>query len=127
MDRLPQVGQGVRIPWGLETVEGEIVDLAPPRHAVVRVPVQGAAGEIIDSTTVRMPIEALEELPPWRVLATRHGSPKPGADASEAWWVAAGRNGEEATVEVRVSGSLAASKSAQVPAESRRAIETHGR
>jgi hypothetical protein len=127
MDALPQLGQGVRVAWGLSSVEGEVIDLVPPRHVVVRIPVRGASGEQIDSNTVRMPIDALEALPRWRVVRTRRGTPSAGADATKAWWVATRRNGDEATVEVRVSDSLAASTSLRVPEESRRAVETRGR
>lgn len=128
MQKLPEIGEGVRVPWGLDLVPAEVVDVIPPDHAVVRVLVEGASGEPIDSTTISSNIAALSELPPWRVTRTRHGRPTPGADASEAWWFDLERDGEKARVEVRVSGSLAATRPhGRLPQEAARALQTQGR
>ena len=96
-----------------------------PNHAVVRVSVGGKGGEAEDET-VRFPISSLQELPRWRLVSARRGAAAPGADAPEAFWVTAQRDGEEAKVEVRISGSLAASR-ARPPREAAEAIRTRGR
>lgn len=125
MERLPDIGEGVRVPWGLDEVAGEVVDVIAPNHAVVRVSLGGEAAETEDET-VRLPISALEELPRWRFVTARRGAAAPGADAPEAFWVTAQRDGEEAKVEVRISGSLAASR-VRPTREAADAIRTKGR
>jgi len=127
VQQLPEIGDGVRIPWGLDTAKGEVVDLLPPNHAVVEVPVVDASGEVIDTTVVRLRLDALEALPPWRIVKSKSGPPQAGADASKSWWVEAARNGDVAKTEVRVSGSLAASSRTNLPADTRRALSTQGK
>jgi hypothetical protein len=125
VERLPDIGEGVLVPWGLDEVQGEVVDVIAPSHAVVRVSLGAEAGEDGDET-VRLPISALQELPRWRPVGARRGAAAPGADAPRAFWITAQRDGEEAKVEVRISGSLAASQ-ARLPREASEAIRTQGR
>lgn len=120
-----EVGDGVIVPWGLDEVEGEVVDVVNPAHVVVAVPVEGAAGETLDTIRASYPIDVLRELPPWRVVSIRTGEPSRGADATKAWWLSLERGDLTARVEVRLSGSAAAS--ASLPEESRRAIQTRGK
>ena len=126
MNRLPLIGEGVRVPWGLDLLPGEVVDVLPPDHAVVEVPVEGADDEV-GSTSVRVRISGLEELPRWRVVQARHGRPSPGADATEAWWTEAERGNDRARVEVRLSGTAASMPEALLPDETREGIRTKGR
>jgi hypothetical protein len=126
VNRLPLIGEGVLVPWGLDELAGEVVDVLPPDHAVVYIPVEDVSEEDA-STSVRARIDALNELPPWRVVRTRPGNPSPGADATQAWWVDAERDGQTARVEVRLSGTAAAMPQPLKVTETRRGIETKGR
>lgn len=127
MNVLPAVRQGVRFPLGLGTVEGEVVDVFPPDHVVVRVPVRDSAGAAIDWDTIRVKVDALAELPPWKVTGAERGQPTPGADAAAAFHVAAKRNGDSTTSEVRVSATAAAVDPRTLPPESILALQTEGR
>lgn len=124
---LPSVRQGVRFPLGLAVVEGEVVDVLPPDHVVVRVPVRDSAGAAIDWDTIRVKLDALAELPPWKVTGAEPRQPSPGADAAAAFQVKAVRNGDNATSEVRVSGTAAAVDPRTLPPESILALQTEGR
>lgn len=132
MERLPDIGEGVLVPWGLDEIPGEVVDVVPPNHAVVRVSPRGEADGSeeeavgVEGETVRLRIAALQELPKWRPVSVRRGAATAGADAPGAFWVTARRDGEEAKVEVRISGSLAASRG-RVPRDATEAIQTQGR
>jgi hypothetical protein len=125
VNKTPEIGDGVLVPWGLDEVPGEVVDVVPPNHVVVRVPLEDEAGST-EGETVRFPLDALQELSQWRPVRTRRGAATPGADAPAAFWVTARRDGEETKVEVRVSGTLAASQG-RVPKESADALQTQGR
>ena len=125
MNRLPQLGEGVRVPWGLDEVPGEVIDVVPPHHAVVDVVVEGASEEALSTSSVRVRVDALKELERWRVVGTRKGAPTAGADATLAWWVQARRGRDEARVEVRLSGSAAAVS--HLPDEAAAAVRSHGR
>ena len=116
----------MRVPWGLDEVPGEVVDLRDSAHAVVVVPVQGASGETLDTVRATFNVDALKELPNWRVEGSREGRPASGADATKAWYVDASRNGDQARVEVRLSGTAAAMQ-ARLPDESKKAIRTRGK
>ena len=127
MDRLPLLGEGVKVPWGLDSVPGEVIDLLPPNHALVSVPVEGA-GHDAPATSIRIGIDVLEELRPWHVVHTERGAPSPGSDAERAWWIDAARENEDdrARVEVRLSGTAASMPEALLPDETRRGIRTEG-
>jgi hypothetical protein len=125
MNHVPRIGEGVLVPWGLSDVPGEVIDLRDPTHAVVAVRVEGASGEELDTTHATFDVGMLRELPPWRPLRVREGRPAAGADATKAWYVDASRNGDEARVEVRLSGSAAASRN--LPQEAQRAVQTRGK
>jgi hypothetical protein len=125
MTHTPEVGDGVRVPWGLEEVDGEVVDVLNANNVVVAVPVEGASGERLDTIRATYSVDVLQDLSPWRITAIKVGSPTAGADATKAWYVDAARDGETARVEVRLSGSAAASRT--VAPESRQAIQTRGR
>jgi hypothetical protein len=127
MQRLPEIGDGVRVPWGLDAVAGEVIDVVPPGHAIVAVPVEGASEEALETTPVRMSIDSLEELPRWRVKRSKKGAAAPGADAVSSWWIDAERDGQAARVEVRVSGSLATLPHGSFPGDVARALKTEGR
>jgi hypothetical protein len=127
MNRLPRIGEGVLVPWGVDAVPGEVVEVLPPDHVVVHVPVEGAAEDETEPTSLRVRVGGLQELPRWHVVETRAGSPAPGADASEAWWIRAERNGDVARVEVRLSGTAAAMPPAVLVDETREGIRTKGR
>src|SRR5437588_775888 len=90
---LPEIGDGVLVPWGLDTVSGEVVDVLSSDHVVVRVPVDDASSEEIDSTTIRVRADALQAMPSWKFVRSRRGRPTPGADAALAWWIDAARPG----------------------------------
>lgn len=124
----PRIGEGVWVPWGLDKVPGEVLEVYDA-HAVVEVPVQGAGGERLESVSARFRIDELEPYLQWQVVASRVGAPRSGADAASAWYVDADRNGDMAKVEVRVSGSLAAQmQGPRTPAsEAQEAFETDGR
>lgn len=126
MDWRLELGEGVLVPWGVDEVPGEVVDLRDPSHAVVAVAVQGASGETLDTVPMTFATAALKPLPPWRVERTREGHPAPGADATKAWYVDASRNGHEARVEVRLSGTAGAMRD-RLPEEAQRAIRTRGK
>jgi hypothetical protein len=126
LNRTPLIGEGVRVPWGFDTVPGEVVDLRDDHHAVVDVPIEGASGEALDTIRATFNVDTLEELPRWQVTGTRGGRPTPGADATAAWYVDAQRDGDETRVEVRLSDTAAAMRTS-LPAEARRAIQTRGR
>jgi hypothetical protein len=127
VNRIPLIGEGVLVPWGVDQLPGEVVDVLPPDHAVVEVPVEGVATDDIGSTSVRVRISALGELARWRVVRTRHGQPSPGADATEAWWVDAERGNDRAQVEVRLSGTAASMPPVLLVDETRKGIRTKGR
>jgi hypothetical protein len=126
MNRLPLIGEGVLVPWGVDQLPGEVVDVLPPDHAVVEVPVEGTANDV-GSTSVRVRTTALVELPLWRVVRTRHGKPSPGADATGAWWIDAERGNDRAQVEVRLSGTAASMPPALMVDETREGVRTKGR
>lgn len=126
MNRLPRIGEGVRVPWGLDSLPGEVVDVLPPDHVVVEVPVEGIPHEN-RATSVRVRIDGLQELPRWRVVETRLGAPSSGADAAKAWWIDAEREQEHARLEVRLSGTAAAMPQALLPDDTRKGIRTKGR
>lgn len=125
----PRIGEGVLVPWGLEALPGEVLEVYAGRHAVVAVEIQGASGEVLDTTQVRFRVEELEPLPRWRVRNSKKGRPSPGADAAGAWYVDADRNGDSARVEVRLSGTLGATlASGRTPSgEPADAVRTAGR
>ncbi|MEX1008550.1 MAG: hypothetical protein WD271_11975 [Acidimicrobiia bacterium] len=53
-----KIGDRVRVPWGVDAVDGTIVQLhGPPgrRFALVRIPVRGSAGETLEETEVSLP------------------------------------------------------------------------
>jgi hypothetical protein len=129
MNQMPEIGQGVRVPWGVDMRPGEVVDSPRPSHAVVAVSVEGASGEQLDAVPATFSVDALEPLPLWKVENVRPGTPSRGADAARAWYIDASRNGDSARVEVRVSGSLAASQrsSDRFPSDTRKALQTRGR
>lgn len=108
MNRAPEIGEAVWVPWGFDKVPGEVRDLFGD-HAVVDVIVQGSSGEELDRESVHVRIDSLDEYPSWQVRRSHKGAPKSGADAVDAWYIDAERNGDSARVEVRVSGTLAAS------------------
>lgn len=120
-----EVGDGVLVPWGLETVEGEVVDVINQNSVVVVVPVEGTSGEQLDTIRATYSTDVLAQLPPWQVKSIRQGSPSLGADATRAWFIEAVRGSETAAIEVRLSGSAAASSA--LSAESKRAVDTRGR
>lgn len=126
VNRLPLVGEGVRVPWGVDMLPGEVVDVIPPDHVVVSVPLEGIPDED-GATSVRVRVSALEQLTPWRVVKTRPGQPSSGADAVEAWWIDAERGDERARVEVRLSGTAAAMDPEALPDETTQGIRTKGR
>jgi hypothetical protein len=101
------------------------MDVLPSNHVLIEVPVEGVDGD--GGTTVRVRADVLEELPRWRVVASRQGSPSAGADATKAWWVDAERDGDRAHVEVRLSGTAASMPEMLLPDETRKGISTHGR
>ena len=88
----PRIGEGVWVPWGLDRVPGEVLEVHDAQ-AVVEVPVQGAAGERLESVSARFRVDELEPYVQWQVVASRRGSPRSGADAASAWYVDAARNG----------------------------------
>jgi hypothetical protein len=127
VNRIPLIGEGVLVPWGVDQLPGEVVDVLPPDHAVVEIPVEEVATDDVDSTSVRVRISTLDELPRWRVVRTRHGKPSPGADATEAWWVDAERGKDRAQVEVRLSRTAASMPPGLLVDETREGIRTKGR
>lgn len=56
------VGQRVRVPWGLDTVEGTIVELVGrPPHRVVRVAIQlGAPDDADDAVVIALPTDSID-------------------------------------------------------------------
>lgn len=123
----PRVGEGVWVPWGLDRVPGEVLEVHDA-HAVVEVPVQGAGGERLESVSARFRVDELEPYLRWQVVASREGAPRRGADAASAWYVDADRNGDVAKVEVRVSGSSAAQmQGSRTPPETKEAFQSSGR
>lgn len=55
-------GDPVNVPWGLDTVTGTVLSVYGPRarpHALVSIPIRGAEGEVLDTTTVSFPLDAL--------------------------------------------------------------------
>jgi hypothetical protein len=55
-------GDRVTVPWGLDNVEGIVIDIyGPPgeRHVLVRVPVMGSTGETLEVSEVSYPERAL--------------------------------------------------------------------
>ncbi len=126
VNRLPQIGEGVLVPWGVDTVPGEVTDVLRSNHVLVEVPVERVEGNGA-STSIRVRADALQELPRWQSVDSRQGSPSAGADATRAWWVTAERNGDRAQVEVRLSGTAAAMPPALLPDETRKGISTDGR
>jgi hypothetical protein len=58
----PQVGQRVKVYWGLDEVEGRVVDVygqGSLARARVEIPVLGPDGEELDTETFSLPFEAL--------------------------------------------------------------------
>jgi hypothetical protein len=77
----PKAGDVVRVPWGLDTATGDIVEIqGPPArpHAVVALPVLGARGEVLDQTTVTFPLDSVEVVRT-RVIGDKDITP-PGMD-----------------------------------------------
>jgi hypothetical protein len=129
MERTPQIGEGVRVPLASGEVVGEVVGIPSAGYVVVEIPIEGASGETLETVTIRRPIEGLRDLPRWKVVSTKQAAPSAGADADLAWYVDAARNGEDASVEVRVAGGLAArrNRGGRLPKESEQAFRTRGR
>jgi hypothetical protein len=128
VNRQPLIGEGVIVPWGLDEVRGEVVDLRGPAHAIVAVPIEGSSGEQLDTVEATFNIDAMRELPRWRVVGSQQGVPAPGADAYRAWYVDASRNGDSARVEVRVARTVdAVAHAASLAEDSQRALATNGR
>jgi primosomal protein N' len=56
-------GDRVKVPWGLDDLIGIVIEVYGPRGApsvLVEVPVHGASGEVLETTTVSYPASALE-------------------------------------------------------------------
>lgn len=61
------IGDHIEVRWGVGTIIGEIADVygsGPARRVVVKIPVHGPGDEILDHSTVALPLEFVE-----RVLA----------------------------------------------------------
>ncbi len=57
-----RAGDKVMVPWGLEELLGVVVEVyGPPGRlsAMVKVPVHGSSGEVLEETTLSFPLEAL--------------------------------------------------------------------
>jgi hypothetical protein len=57
-----RIGDRVTVPWGLEELPGVVVEIyGPPGRpsAMVRLPVYGSSGEILEETTLSFPLDAL--------------------------------------------------------------------
>lgn len=66
--RNPAVGDHVRVPWGLDVLDGVVVQTystGSGRRAVVQVSVPGATEEDSAATTVTLPVDALEPADWW--------------------------------------------------------------
>jgi hypothetical protein len=66
--RLVELGYGTRVvvPWGLDEIEGTVVYVyGPPGHqsVMVRIPIQGTGGQVLDEEEISFPREALKTVP----------------------------------------------------------------
>lgn len=55
-------GDDVEVPWGLDRIVGTVREIyGPPgkRFVMVEVPVHGASGEVLETTTVSVPADTL--------------------------------------------------------------------
>ena len=55
-------GDDVEVPWGLDRLVGTVREIyGPPgkRFVMVEVPVHGASGEVLETTTVSVPADTL--------------------------------------------------------------------
>lgn len=60
--RAPSVGQHLLVPWGLDEVDGEVVEvyeLGGQTRVRVRVPILGPSDEELDSFVVALPLSAV--------------------------------------------------------------------
>ena len=56
------IGDKVRAPWGLDEIEGVVVNIyGPPGHrsVLVRMPIRGSSGETLDETEASFPEHSL--------------------------------------------------------------------
>ncbi|MGH9091575.1 MAG: hypothetical protein ACRDZR_09405 [Acidimicrobiales bacterium] len=59
-------GATVKVPWGLDHLVGTVREVyGPPGKpfAMVEVPVHGASGEVLETTTVSFPVDVLALVP----------------------------------------------------------------
>lgn len=55
-------GDTVEVPWGLDRLVGTVREIYGPSarpFAMVEVPVHGASGEVLETTTLSFPVDAL--------------------------------------------------------------------
>ena len=104
-----EVGDAVRVPWGVGEVTGEVVDIygdTAPSHAVVRVPVSGASGETLESETLTVRTDVLRPIH-GEVVAERDTTPA-GMDGWTRLYRVHLNTGEEVPVNVWASGTAVA-------------------
>ena len=129
MKSQPHVGDRVRVPWGLSSLVGTVVEAyAGGRFATVEIPVEGSSGEVLETERVSFPVDALEEVRPWRIVRTSAGRPK-AVSGEMSWYVDIERDDERRRIEVSVAEGLSdrRGQGRQIPAHVELVFQTKGR